>query len=332
MSLFGVTFAYPLAFGLLALIPVMVWWYIRGQRQANSSLLFSRFDILGSYTKTTKERLLHVPLILRCLVVACISIALARPQTFSSNQDIYTEGIDIAIALDLSGSMLATDFKPNRIEAAKKLTADFIDARKNDKIGLVIFSREAFTQCPLTVDYKVLKSQLAEVKNGMVEDGTAIGNALANCINRLRDSTVKSKVVILLTDGVNNAGEIDPLTASELAKVYGVRVYTIGIGTMGQAPYPVQTPMGITYQMMPVEIDEALLKKIATETGGKYYRATGNDKLTEIFTEIDGLEKSRISSTSYRHKKELYYPWAAAALLLLFGEILLGRIYLRKLP
>jgi Ca-activated chloride channel family protein len=332
MTMFGVTFAYPLAFALLALIPVILWWYYRGQRQANSSLLFSRFDILGSYTKTTKERLQHLPLILRCLVVACISIALARPQSFSSNQDVYTEGIDIAIALDLSGSMLATDFKPNRIEAAKKLTADFIDARKNDKIGLVIFSREAFTQCPLTVDYKVLKSQLAEVKNGMVEDGTAIGNALANCINRLRDSTVKSKVVILLTDGVNNAGEIDPLTASELAKVYGVRVYTIGIGTMGQAPYPVQTPMGITYQMMPVEIDEALLKKIATETGGKYYRATGNDKLTEIFTEIDGLEKSRISSTSYRHKKELYYPWAAAALLLLFGEILLGRIYLRKLP
>lgn len=332
MSFHGITFAYPAAFLLLVLIPLMIWWYIRGQRRSHSSLLFSRFDILASYRKTTKERFLHVPIALRCLVIACISIALARPQSFSSNEDTYTEGIDIAIALDLSGSMLATDFKPNRIEAAKKLTSDFIDERRNDRIGLVIFSKEAFTQCPLTVDYKVLKGLLSEVKNGMVEDGTAIGNALANCINRLRDSTVKSKVVILLTDGVNNAGEIDPLTAAELAKAYGVRVYTIGIGTMGQAPYPVQTPLGITYQMMPVEIDEALLKKIATETGGQYYRATGNDKLSEVYQDIDKLEKSKISTTSYRHKKELFYPWAAAALILLLSELLLGQLYLRKLP
>ncbi len=332
MKLFNVTFAHPWAFLLLLVIPAMIWLYLRRQKGSGSAMIFSRFDILVQYKKSFKERSVHIPIVLRCLVVVCLTIALARPQSFTSNEDIYTEGIDIAIALDISGSMLATDFKPNRIEAAKKLTADFIDERRNDRIGLVIFSKEAFTQCPLTVDYKVLKSLLGEVKNGMVEDGTAIGNALANSINRLKDSTVKSKVVILLTDGVNNAGEIDPLTASELAKVYGVRVYTIGIGTIGSAPYPMQTPYGISYQMMPVEIDEPLLKRIASETGGKYYRATGNDKLSEIYSDIDALEKSKISSTSYRHKKELFYPWAAAAGLLLLAELVFSQFYLRKLP
>ncbi len=332
MTIFNTTFAHPSAFFILLLIPAMVFYYFYKSKNRSATIIYSRFDLLALQPKTIKERLVHLPLFIRCLVVFCIAVALARPQSFTSNEDIYTEGIDIAIALDISGSMLATDFKPNRIEAAKKLTREFIGERKNDRIGLVIFSREAFTQCPLTIDYNVLGNLLNEVKNGMVEDGTAIGNALANSINRLKDSKVKSKVVILLTDGVNNSGEIDPLTAIEIAKTFGVRVYTIGIGTIGQAPYPVQTPFGISYQMMQVEIDETLLKRISSETGGKYYRATGNDKLGEIYSQIDALEKSRIETTSYRHKKELYYPWAAAAVILLLTELLFSQLYLRKLP
>jgi len=228
--------------------------------------------------------------------------------------------------------MLAEDFKPNRIEAAKKITQNFIDGRLSDRIGLVVFSREAFTQCPVTIDYTVLKGLLREVKSGMIEDGTAIGNAIANGVNRLKDSKAKSKVMILLTDGVNNAGEVDPMTAAEIARTFGIRVYTIGIGTMGMAPYPVPTPFGVRYQMMPVEIDEAMLRNISAATGGKYFRATGNQKLEGIYSKIDKLEKTRIEITSYRSKKELFYPWAAAAGLLLLFELVLTQTYLRKLP
>lgn len=332
MKLYEYYIAYPYALLLILLIPVMLIWHKSRNKNSSSSMLFSRFDLIANTPKSLKEKLVTAPLILRCLVVLLISIALARPQSFRSDENIYTEGIDIAMALDISGSMLAADFKPNRIEAAKDLTKQFIEGRRNDRIGLVVFSKEAFTQCPLTVDYHVLTDLLMDVSNGMIEDGTAIGNALANSINRLKDSKVKSKVIILLTDGVNNAGEIDPQTASELAKTYGIRVYTIGIGTMGEAPYPVQTPFGISYQKMKVEIDEALLNKIADETGGKYYRATSNTRLSEIYKEIDGLERTKIESTTYKSKKELFYPWAMAAAILLLLELLFSQFYLRKLP
>ena len=332
MKFFDYYIAYPYALLLLLLIPVMIFWRMKRNKTSSSSMLFSRFDLISHTPKSLKERLVNFPLVLRCLVVLLVTIALSRPQSFRSHENIYTEGIDIALALDISGSMLAADFKPNRIEAAKDLTKQFIAGRNTDRIGLVIFSKEAFTQCPLTVDYHVLTDLLMDVNNGMIEDGTAIGNALANSINRLKDSKVKSKVIILLTDGVNNAGEIDPQTASELAKTYGIRVYTIGIGTMGEALYPVQTPFGISYQRMRVEIDELLLRKIADETGGKYFRATNNTRLGEIYKEIDGLEKTKIESTTYISKKELFYPWVMGAAILLFLEILFSQIYLRKLP
>ena len=227
--------------------------------------------------------------------------------------------------------MLAEDFKPNRIEAAKSVVANFIDGRTTDKIGLVVFSGESFTQCPLTVDYNVLKGLLKDIKSGMIIDGTALGNAIANGVNRLKASKSKSKVMILITDGVNNAGEIDPLTAAQIAKTFGVKIYSIGIGTIGQAPYPMQTPFGIRYQMMPVEIDEALLKNISHMTGGKYFRATNNRKLKEIYNDIDGMERTKTEITSFRNASEKFYPWVAAGLLLLALEFALSRTYLKKL-
>jgi Ca-activated chloride channel homolog len=332
MKLFNITFAYPWFFLLLLAIPAMIVWYIYRGEKKQSGFIFSNFKLINYKTKNFKERLVLVPMILRSLVILCLTMALARPQSFNSGENVSTEGIDIVLVLDLSGSMLAEDFKPNRIEAAKKITQNFIDGRLSDRIGLVVFSREAFTQCPVTIDYTVLKSLLREVKSGMIEDGTAIGNAIANGVNRLKDSKAKSKVMILLTDGVNNAGEVDPMTAAEIAKAFGIRVYTIGIGTMGMAPYPIPTPFGVRYQMMPVEIDEAMLRNISATTNGKYFRATGNQKLEGIYNEIDKLEKTKTEVTSYRSKKELFYPWAAAAGLLLLLELVLTQTYLRKLP
>lgn len=288
--------------------------------------------MFGEVPKSLKERLAHLPAILRILALAFFIVAFARPQTFSSGENILTEGIDIAMVLDISGSMLAEDFKPNRLEAAKKVIDDFVKGRTTDKIGLVIFSGESFTQCPLTIDYVVLSNLLKDIYSGMIEDGTAIGNAIANGVNRLKDSKSKSKVLILLTDGVNNAGEIDPITAAQIAQNFGIRIYTVGVGTIGQAPYPFNTPFGKRYQMVPVEIDETLLKQISGITGGKYFRATNNRKLVEIYNEIDKLEKTRVEITSYRHAKELYFGWALSGLFLVLLEFGLSRTFLRKLP
>jgi Ca-activated chloride channel family protein len=288
--------------------------------------------MFGEVPKSLREKLAHLPAVLRILALAFLMVAFARPQTFSSGENIYTEGIDIAMVLDISGSMLAEDFKPNRLDAAKKVIDDFIKGRTTDKIGLVIFSGESFTQCPLTIDYSVLRNLLKDIHSGMIQDGTAIGNAIANGVNRLKDSKAKSKVMILLTDGVNNAGEIDPVTSAQIAQQFGIRIYTVGVGTMGEAPYPFQTPFGKRYQMVPVEIDEALLKQISNITGGKYFRATNNRKLVEIYEEIDRLEKTRVEVTSYRHAKELYFNWAFAGFLLLLFEFGLSRTYLRRLP
>jgi len=289
-------------------------------------------NLFKGYNRSLKERLASIPFILRLLAFLFLIVALARPQKFSTGENVYTEGIDIAIVLDISGSMLAEDFKPNRLDAAKKITDEFIEGRTTDQIGLVIFSREAFTQCPLTIDYSVLRNLLKDVKSGMIEDGTAIGNAVANGINRLKDSKAKSKVMILLTDGVNNAGEINPITAAEISKKFGIRIYSIGIGTIGQAPYPFQTPFGIRYQMVPVEIDEGVLKQISEMTGARYFRATNNKKLEDIYKEIDNLERTRVEVTSFRSRTELFYNWMVIGLVFLILEMLLSKTYFRRLP
>jgi len=327
-----ITFANPELLFLLLLVPGMAVWYYYRLHRKESDVRFSTLEPFAMVKYSMKERLRHLPFILRMLAVALVIIALARPQSTSKGENIYSEGIDIVLALDISGSMLAEDFQPNRIEAAKNVAQDFITGRTNDRIGLVIFSGESFTQCPLTVDYDVLKSLIKPLKSGMIEDGTAIGLGLANAVNRLRESKAKSKVIILLTDGVNNRGEIDPITAAQIAQSFGIRVYTVGVGTIGEAPYPVQTPFGIRYQMMPVEIDEKVLQQVAEMTEGKYFRATDNKKLRSIYQEIDRLEKTRIEVRSYRRYTELFYLFIMAALALLTADIVLSTTWLRKLP
>jgi len=327
-----VTFAYPWMLYFLAVIPVMIVWHWRYGRKKQPSITYSSMRIFHDIPPSWKEKLRGVPFVLRSSAIALLIVALARPQSFSSGQNVTTEGIDIVIALDISTSMLSEDFQPNRVEAAKNVAEKFIDARPNDRIGLVVFAREAFTQCPITIDHTVLDNLLRKVEPGMVPDGTAIGNGIADAVGRLKDGQAKSKVIILLTDGVNNAGEIDPLTAAEIAKTYGVRIYTIGIGTQGQAPYPIQTPFGTRYQMIPVEIDEDLLKSIADMTGGQYFRATNNRTLNEIYQKIDQLEKSKIEVTSYHNAAELFSGWLDAGLILLLLELGLSRTIFRRVP
>lgn len=328
----NISFAYPWILYFLLVIPVLIAWYVWQGRKKQAAIKYSSLKIFKNIPATLKERLRHVPFVFRMLALLFLIIALARPQNFSAGQSINAEGIDIAITLDISGSMMAEDFKPNRLEAAKKVIDKFISARTTDRIGLVIFSREAFTQCPLTIDYSVLRNLLADIKTGMIEDGTAIGNGIANAINRLKDSDAKSKVIILLTDGVNNAGEVDPLSAAEIAAKYGIRIYTIGVGTKGEAPYPVQTPFGVRYQMMPVEIDEALLKKISDITGGQYFRATDNRTLEEIYNKIDKMEKTKIEIMSYKNAKELFADWLELGFFFIILELAVSRTILRKLP
>jgi Ca-activated chloride channel homolog len=327
-----VTFAYSWVLFLLLLIPVLIAWYVWKGRKRQASISFSSLKAFEKIPATFRERLRHFPFALRMLALIFLIIALARPQNFSAGQSVNAEGIDIAMVLDISGSMLAEDFKPNRLEAAKEVIDEFVQGRTSDRIGLVIFSREAFTQCPLTIDYSVLRNLLTDIKTGMIEDGTAIGNGIANGVNRLKDSDAESRVVILLTDGVNNAGEVDPISAAEIASTFGIRIYTIGVGTRGEAPYPVQTPFGTRYQMVPVEIDEAILKKIAETTGGQYFRATNNRALEEIYNKIDKMEKTKIEITSYRNAKELFAGWLGIGFVLLFLELIASKTILRKLP
>ncbi|MDA3861288.1 MAG: VWA domain-containing protein [Melioribacteraceae bacterium] len=327
-----VTFKYFFVLYFLAIIPVMIFWYWKRNTKLTPDVTFSSFKIFDAIKPTLKERLIHLPFVLRTIAVAILIVALARPQSFSTGENVYTEGIDIAILLDLSGSMLAEDFKPNRLEAAKNVIDEFIAGRTSDKIGLVVFAGKSFTQCPLTIDYSVLRNLLGEIESGMIMDGTAIGLAIANGVNRLKDSKAKSKIIILLTDGINNTGEIDPITAANIAQSFGIRVYTVGVGSKGEAPYPFQTPFGIQYQMVPVQIDEEILQQVADITDGHYFRATNNKKLEEIYQEIDKMEKTRVEITSYRNAKELFYNWAGLGLLLLLIEMLLTRTYLRRLP
>ena len=330
--MFGDRFANPEFLWLLLLLPVIGYYLWRRRLLLQVDLQFSSLKILNTIPRSLRERLHNTPLVLRMFALVLFILALARPQSVSSRQNISTEGIDIVLEIDLSGSMVAEDFSPNRIEAAKQVASDFIDGRSNDRIGLVVFSAQSFTQCPLTTDYPVLKSLLKEVKNGMIEDGTAIGLAIANGVNRMKDSKAKSKVMILLTDGVNNRGEIDPITAARIAATYGVRIYTVGVGAQGEAPYPVQTPFGIRRQMIPVDLDEKALTQIAEMTGGKYFRATDNRTLKNIYKEIDKLERTKIDVTAYKRYSELYGGWLLAGLALVLLEAGLSATLLRKNP
>lgn len=322
-------FAYPEFFWLLSIIPLMVVWYIWRQKKLQGNLNVSAVKGFTLQVKSRLPAFRHTGIVLRSLAIAALTVALARPQASFSWQNSTTEGIDIVIASDISGSMLAEDFHPNRLEAGKNIAINFIKDRPDDRIGLVIFSGESFTQCPLTIDHDVLINLFKQVKYGMIDDGTAIGDGLATAVNRLRDSKAKSKVVILLTDGSNNAGSIAPLTAAEIAKQFDVRVYTVGIGTHGTAPYPVQTPFGIQYQNIPVDVDEGTLTKIADITGGKYFRATDNQTLKNIYEQIDKLEKAKIAVTQYHKKTELFLPFALAALGLLSLEFILKNTWLK---
>lgn len=327
-----ITFSNPnILWLLLGLIP-LAGGYIWYQSQLNASLQISSLKNLEQAPISWKYYLRHLPPVFRFFSIGLLIVALARPQSSESFQDKEVEGIDIVMCTDISGSMQAMDFKPNRLEAAKDVVKQFIDSRPNDRIGLVIFAGESFTQCPLTTDHGVVVNLLNEVKEGMLEDGTALGLGLATSVVRLKDSEAKSKVVIFLTDGVNNTGEVSPQTAGEIAREFGVRVYTIGVGTQGQAPMPVQTPFGMQTQMMDVEIDEEVLTEIAQLTGGKYYRATNKSSLEQIYQEIDQLERTRISVIEFSEKSDEYLPFVLLAGLLFFLEILLRYTLFRTVP
>ena len=319
-------------FFYLLIIPIAILiWYILKYKFVSSTILFSDTHSI-SKTITLKQRLRHLPYLLKIIAAALLIIAIARPQSTANWEESTTEGIDIVLAMDISGSMLARDLKPDRLEASKDVAMDFISKRKNDRVGLVIFAGESFTQCPLTTDHNVLLNLFKDVKSGMVEDGTAIGMGLATAVNRLKDSKAISKVIILLTDGVNNSGMVPPLTAAEIAQKFGIRVYTIGVGTEGFAPYPFQTPFGIQYQDLEVKIDEKTLQDIAILTDGKYFRATNNNSLKEIYKDIDALEKSKIEVTEFHKRSEEFLPFALWALGLLFLGFILQITYLKQIP
>jgi Ca-activated chloride channel family protein len=330
--MFADGFAYPWVLWLLALIPALAVVYWRRRKRMVTEVTFSSVLPFDHIPGSLREKLRDIPVGLRLLALALFIVALARPQSVSSKENVSTEGIDIVLLIDISGSMLAEDFTPNRMQAAKQVADEFIDGRASDRIGLVIFSAASFTQCPLTTDYPVLKGLLKDVKNGMIADGTAIGLALANGVNRLKDSKAKSRVMILLTDGVNNRGEIDPITAAKIAATYGIRVYTVGVGAQGEAPYPVETPFGIQRRLIPVDLDEKTLTAVADMTGGKYYRATDNKKLKAIYREIDQLERTKIEITAYKRYSEKFYNWLLLGLVALLFEVGLSSTLLKKIP
>lgn len=316
---------------LLLLIPMTIW-YLMQKRKSQATLQLSSVESFRNKGLSFKRYFRHILFVLRTLAVSALIIALARPQKIGNVRNSMSEGIDIVITLDISSSMLARDFTPDRLEASKEIAMQFINGRKFDRIGLVLFSGEAFTQCPLTNDYAVLLNLFKDIETGMIEDGTAIGNGLLNSVNRLKDSEAKSKVIILLTDGVNNRGEADPITAAEIAAKYNIRIYTVGVGKTGTAPYPVQTAFGVQYQQMEVKIDEKSLEDIADLTGGRYFRATNNKKLKAIYKEIDKLEKSKIEIQEYEKRSEEFFLFVLIAGTLIFIELLLRFTIFRNIP
>ncbi len=327
-----ITFKNPELFYLLLFLLPMVAWYLFRYRKNNASIRISGTSALSKAPVTLTHYLRHLPFLLQLTAIALFIVVLARPQSSTSWENVTTEGIDMVVALDISTSMLAMDFSPNRLEAAKKVAMEFISGREHDRMGLVVFAGEAFTQCPLTTDRAVLLNLFKDIRTGLIEDGTAIGNGLATAVARLRDSQALSRVIILLTDGENNRGEVAPLTAAEIAKTYGIRVYTIGVGSIGTAPYPVQTPFGTQVQNMEVKIDEEMLRQISAITEGRYFRATSNMKLAEIYQEIDQLEKSRIDIKEYSRRSEEFMPFALAGLLILLLALFLKITLFRNIP
>ncbi|MEG0162375.1 MAG: VWA domain-containing protein [Mucinivorans sp.] len=327
-------FANPDLLWLLVLLPLMVAYYIYRTRQGGAAVTISSIDGLGSPTHHTATYYLrHLPFVLRLAIVALIIVAIARPQTSESVTNSNAEGIDVVVALDISGSMLARDFQPDRFNAAKEISANFITERPTDRIGLVVFAGEAFTQSPLTTDHVSLVNLLQGVQMGVIADGTAIGNGLATAVNRLKESDAKSKVIVLLTDGVNNSGQIDPAGAADIAKEYGIRVYTIGVGTEGYAPFPAYDAWGnIVFQNAKVEIDEALLTSIAHKTGGRYFRATDNTKLAEIYAEINKLEKTKVEVENFTKYAEVFHPFLLLALLLIIIEMGCRYFVFKQIP
>ncbi len=314
----------------LFLVPLLVAWYIFRYRKQKAALQFSNIGLFKGFNKTMRQRLRHLPYALRMVAVAAIIVALARPQSQLSREEMNVDGIDIVLAIDVSGSMMAEDFKPTRLEAAKSVAAEFINGRSEDRIGLVVFAGEAFTQVPVTIDHHILLSQLGEVKSGTIRDGTALGDGLAVAINRIKNSEAKSKVIILLTDGVNNQGSIDPRSAAEMAALYGIRLYTIGVGTNGRS---VAHAADGTRYYVPCEIDENLLGQMATSTNeGQYFRAKDKKALKNIFSQIDNMEKTKINVTQYRQTKDEFIPFIMIALIAFALELLLGMAYFRTTP
>ncbi len=328
-------FANPEFLGLLVLLPLLVYWYLKRNPKRGGTLTYSNLTLVKNVKKhTSKRNFRHLIFSLRLLALALLIVCFARPQAGHTEEEILTEGVDIVLALDISSSMLAEDFKPNnRLEAAKLVAADFIRGRTNDRIGMVVFAAKSFTQCPLTLDYGILLNFIEEIEIGMIEDGTAIGMAIANAASRLRDSKAKSKVVILLTDGQNNRGQLDPLTAAKVAKAFGIRIYAIGVGKRGDALFPVDDPIwGKRYVRMPVKIDEKILKEIAQITGGSYFRATDKESLEKIFEEIDGLEKTKIEVKEFTRYSEMFVPYLFIALGVVVAEVTLANTKFRKIP
>ncbi len=329
-----IQFAEKQWFWLLGVLPLMIIWYIWKFKKQEGEFNFPDFSLLKGIKTSIKARLRHLLFVFRLFAFAFIITALARPQSRSSWKNTKAEGIDIVISMDVSLSMLAKDFKPNRIEVAKEVILNFIDARPNDRIGLVIFGGQAFTQCPLTTDHKVLKNMFPQVKAGILDQGTAIGLGLADAVARIKDSKAKSKVIIFISDGVNNVGEISPLTAGELAKTYGVRVYCIGVGSKGKALQPVAmyAQGEYEYDYVDVDIDEKVMTQISDMTGGKYFRATDRESLENVYLEIDKMEKTIISEKSFSNKAEHFLPFALIAAILLFVEFILRFTYFRTIP
>lgn len=328
----NIQFAYPEMFSLLLIVPFMFLWYITKTARQNSAIVVSSVGPFGK-TSSWKTFFRHVPFVLRLLTIVCLVCALARPQTRNDEQIITGQGIDIILCMDVSGSMLAQDFSPNRLEAMKQVASDFVDKRPTDRIGLVIFAGESFTVSPITTDKAMLKMHILSAQSSFLADGTAIGDGLSTSVERLRSSKAKSKVIILLTDGENQGGLIDPSTAKEIAKSAGIKVYTIGMGTEGYAPAPSQSTSGqVTMQQQKVNIDEPLLRQIAGETGGLYFRARDNTSLQTIYSEIDKLEKTKVDITALKRYTEHFHPFAIAAALLLLLELVLRYTVFRKFP
>lgn len=325
------TFHNPYYLFLLLLIVPIVYWYWKQLHKLDADLTISSSDVFIKQPKSWRIWLIHVPFALRLIAIVLLSIALARPQLSNRWQSQSTEGIDIMMALDISGTMLAEDLRPNRLEAAKAVASDFIVSRPNDNIGLVVFAGESFTQCPLTIDHAVLANLFESVHFGMIEDGTAIGLGLANAVNRMKDSQTKSKVIILLTDGSNNRGDIDPATAAEIAKTFGIRVYAIGVGAQGEARCPVQTPYGTQYVTISNEFDETTLRNIAATTGGEYFRATDNNSLKLIYEQIDQLEKTKIRVHEFSKRTENFESFLFAALLCVLLDVLIKCFVLKSI-